>query len=195
MRRLPAVKPETMTPEQKEVFTNITSGPRSKGRNAMDFLDVDGGLTGPFNAYVYTPRIGDAAQTLAGRLRFESILPGDLREIAIMAVGQHWQADYEFYAHAKVARNEGVDEDTIEAVRTGKAPKDAKHAAIANFVWEMLDKRKVSDATYGAAHAILGDQGMVELVLLAGCYCMVSANLNVFRPPFPVGVDRPFGKK
>jgi len=195
MRRLPAVTQDKMTPEQKEVFANITSGPRSKGRNAMDFMDKDGGLIGPFNAYLYSTRIGDATQTLAGLLRFNSIIPGDLREIAIMAVGTHWQADYEFYAHAKVARNEGVDEDTIEAVRTGRAPKDAKHAAVAGFVTELLAKRQVSDATYGAAHAILGDQGMVELVLLAGCYCMVSANLNVFRPPFPEGVERPFGKK
>ena len=193
MRRLPAVTQDSMTPEQRDLFGKITSGPRSKGRNAMDFIDRDGGLIGPFNAYLYTPGIGDAAQTLAGRLRFESSLPGDLREIAIMAVGPHWQADYEFYAHAKVARNEGVDEDTIEAVRQGRAPKDPRHAAIAAFVWEMLAERKVSDAAYAAAHAILGDQGMVELVLLAGCYCMVSANLNVFRPPFPDGVDRPFG--
>lgn len=193
MRRLPAVTPDKMTPEQKEVFTRITSGPRSKGRNAMDFLDQDGGLVGPFNAYLYSTKIGDAAQTLAGLLRFETVIPGDLREIAIMAVGQHWQADYEFYAHAKVARNEGVDEDTIEALRQGKAPKDARYAAISTFVFELMKDRKVSDATYGAAQAILGDQGMVELVLLAGCYCMVSANLNAFRPPFPAGVDRPFG--
>jgi 4-carboxymuconolactone decarboxylase len=193
MRRLPAVTKETMKPEQLDLFGKITSGPRSKGRNAMDFMDRDGGLIGPFNAYLYTPKIGDAAQTLAGLLRFDSMLPGDLREIAICAVGQHWQADYEFYAHAKVARNEGVDEATIEALRQGKPPADPKHAAIAGFVREMLAERKVSDATYAAAHAILGDQGMVELVLLAGCYCMVSANLNVFRPPFPDGVDRPFG--
>jgi 4-carboxymuconolactone decarboxylase len=192
MRRLPAVTQDQMTPEQTDLFGKITSGPRSKGRNAMDFMDQDGGLIGPFNAYLYTPQIGDAAQQLAGKLRFESSLPGDLREIAIMAVGQDWKADYEFYAHAKVARNEGVDEDTIECIRQGKSPAKPEHAAIANFVWEMLTERKVSDATYNAAHAVLGDQGMVELVLLAGCYCMVSANLNVFRPPFPDGVDRPF---
>jgi len=168
MRRLPAVTKDTMKPEQLDLFGKITSGPRSKGRNAMDFMDQDGGLIGPFNAYLYTPKIGDAAQTLAGLLRFESVLPGDLRELAICAVGQHWKADYKFYAHAKVARNEGVDDATIEAVRQGNAPADPKHAAITGFVWEMLAERKVSDATYDAAHAILGDQGMVELGLLAG---------------------------
>ncbi|MAO54298.1 MAG: hypothetical protein CMM61_01185 [Rhodospirillaceae bacterium] len=193
MRRLPAVTQDAMTDEQKDVFGKITSGPRSKGRNAMDFLDADGGLIGPFNAYLYSPKVGNAAQTLAGLLRFDSVIPGDLREIAIMAVGQNWGADYEFYAHAKVARNEGVDEDTIEAIRVGKSPADPKHAAIHGFVIELLENKKVSDATYAAAHAILGDQGMVELVLLAGCYCMVSANLNAFQTPMPEGVARPFG--
>tara|TARA_B100000427_G_scaffold284012_1_gene256652 strand:- start:100 stop:687 length:588 start_codon:yes stop_codon:yes gene_type:complete len=193
MRRLPAVTQEKATPEQLELFGKITSGPRSKGRNAMDFLDVDGGLIGPFNAYLFSPKIGDAAQTLAGLLRFESCIPGDLRELAIMTVGQDWKADYEFYAHAKVARNEGVDEDTIEAVRVGKTPADPKHAALHTFVVELLKNRKVSDATYAPVKEILGDQGMVELILLIGCYCMVSANLNAFQAPFPEGVDRPFG--
>ena len=64
MRRLPAVTKETMKPEQLDLFGKITSGPRSKGRNAMDFLDQDGGLIGPFNAYLYTPKIGDAAQPI-----------------------------------------------------------------------------------------------------------------------------------
>ena len=193
MRRLAPVTQDQMTAEQMDLFDKITSGPRSANRALADFLDGDGGLRGPFNALLYRPILGDLAQQLGENLRFRGTLPGALREIAIMAVGQFWQADYEFWAHAKAARRESVSEDAIEAVRQGKAPAQPDQAAVHTFVLEMLENRNVGDATYKAVHDILGDEGTVELVMLAGYYCMVSANLNVFRAPMPEGIDAPFG--
>lgn len=193
MRRLPAVTQDKMTPEQTDLFGKITSGPRSANRSLEDFLDGDGGLRGPFNALLYAPALGDIAQQMGEHLRFKGNLPGDIREIAIMTVGQLWQADYEFWAHAKAGRREGIDDDTIETLRNGQAPADPKHAAVHAFVVELVNNRKVSDVAYKAANDILGDAGTVELVLLAGYYCMISANLNAFQCPMPEGVEPPFG--
>ena len=52
--------------------------------------------------------------------------------------------------------------------------------------------RRASDRAYKAAHAILGDAGMVELVGLLGYYAMVAMTLNVFRMPVPEGTPLPF---
>lgn len=193
MRRLAAVTQDQMSAEQKDLFSKITSGPRSANRSVEDFLDGDGGLCGPFNALLYRPVLGDLQQLMGENLRFRGILSGPIREVTIMTVGQFWQADYEFYAHANAARREDVSEDIIEAIRLGKAPADAELAAVHAFVIETLETRKVCDATYKAVHDIVGDDGMVELVILIGFYCMVSANLNVFRAPMPEGVEPPFG--
>ena len=47
---------------------------------------------------------------------------GNLRELAICTVGQHWQANFEWFAHAPLAIEEGVDAGAIELLRTGKSP-------------------------------------------------------------------------
>ncbi|MEK9673541.1 MAG: hypothetical protein VW268_13745 [Rhodospirillaceae bacterium] len=193
MRRLPAITQDKLTPEQKDLFDKITSGPRSANRSIPDFLDGDGGLRGPFNALLYRTAIGDLQQQMGAQLRFSGVLPGDMREVAIMTVGQVWQADYEFYAHAKAGRKENVSEDDIEAIRQGKAPSVPALAATHAFTVELLENRKVGDAAYKAVHDIVGDDGMVELVILIGFYCMVSANLNAFLCPMPEGVPAPFG--
>ena len=185
MRRLPAVTQDNMDADQKDLFDKITSGPRSAGRSIPDFLDGDGGLRGPFNALLYKTALGDLAQQMGEHLRFKGDLSGPVREVAIMTVGQVWQADYEFWAHAKAARKENVDEATIEAVGRGDAPADPELAAVHAFAKELTTDRKVSDDVYNAAHKFLGDAGMVELVLLVGYYCMISGmgQRKAFRLP------------
>lgn len=193
MRRLPALTPDRMTPEQRNLFNDITGGDRGKGRPIEEFLDADGGLGGPFNAYLYAPNVGDPAQRLGERIRYHTSLPGTLRELAILTVGRHWRADYEWWAHEKVGRREGLDDDAIAAIKDGRPPAAPDQATVHAFVTELLETRRVSDAAYDAALTLLGDQGVVELVLLVGYYGLISANLNVFRMPVPDGVEPPFG--
>ena len=44
---------------------------------------------------------------------------------------------------------------------------------------------RLDQETYDAAHRILGDAGMVELVSLCGYYTLVSFLLNAFTVPLP----------
>jgi 4-carboxymuconolactone decarboxylase len=46
---------------------------------------------------------------------------------------------------------------------------------------------RVDRSAYDAAHAFLGDAGMVELVSLCGYYTMISFLLNAFDVPLPPG--------
>jgi 4-carboxymuconolactone decarboxylase len=52
---------------------------------------------------------------------------------------------------------------------------------------QLLDERRVDDATYAAAERLLGERGMVELVTLIGYYCLISLLLNLFEVPLPEG--------
>jgi len=38
---------------------------------------------------------------------------------------------------------------------------------------------------YGAAQAVFGDQGLVEILVLIGCYLSVCALLKAFAVPVP----------
>ena len=193
MRRLPAITQDRMSPEQRDLFESITGGDRGRNRPVEDFLDAEGGLGGPFNAYLYAPGLGDAAQRLGQQIRYHSSLPGPLRELAILAVGAHWRAGYEWWAHEKVARQEGLDDAALAAVKAGQPPRDADQATVHRFVREILETHNVGDETHAAARDLLGDKGVVELVTLVGYYCLISANLNVFRVPVPDGETPPFG--
>ena len=101
MSRLAAVRPEEATPEQRAVFDAIAGGDRGRGRPIESLLDERGGLAGPFNAWVHRPDLGIVAQSLGERLRFHGTLPGAAREIAILAVGAKWMAEYEWWAHTR----------------------------------------------------------------------------------------------
>jgi 4-carboxymuconolactone decarboxylase len=194
MSRLPALTPDDLDHEQKRLRENLMSGLRAKAPRKFPLENPDGSLNGPFNVLLYNAAIGEQVQQLGNLLRFESKLPGQLREVAILTVAQHWRSNYEWFAHVVFAEREGVDAAAIAAIKQGKEPEDnADWATVHRLVSEFLNTARVSDDTYKAAIEKFGEPAMVELVTLAGYYCMISAILNVFEIPVPDGETPPFG--
>ena len=194
MSRLAAVRPEEATPEQREVFDAITGGDRGRNRPLASFLDERGGLAGPFNAWMHRPDLGSTAHRLGERLRFHGTLPGAAREIAILVVGAKWMAEYEWWAHARIGRREGVSEETIDAIHRGERPplSDPVERVVYGFTAALLESGTVDRATYDAARERIGDEGLVELVTLTGYYTLVSFILNAFEVPLPAGEPHAF---
>ena len=69
---------------------------------------------------------------------------------------------------------------------------DPLERVVYDFAVALLDTGTVEPAVYEAAHARLGDEGLVELVTLADYYTLVSFTLNAFEVPLPEGVPRAF---
>ena len=126
---------------------------------------------------------------LGEQLRFRGRLPAAAREIAILTVGATWQAEFEWWAHARIARKEGVPEDTLTAIRNGEPPSlpDPVEQAAYDVAAALLKDGKVDETTYRNARAAVGDGGLVELVTLVGYYTLVSYILNAFEVPLPDG--------
>ncbi len=194
MNRLPSILPENFTQAQQDLFENITGGKRGQGRATDTFLAPEGGLRGPFNALLFSPIIGNAAQRLGEAVRFEGALPPKIRELAILAVSAKWHAQYEWWAHEKFARQEGLDDRVIEAIKARDFPDfaDPTEEAAYSFSREVIDEHKVSDTSYQEAVDRLGEELVVELVILLGYYTLISMSLNVFEVPLPEGEDLPF---
>ncbi len=144
---------------------------------------------GPFNVLLRSPEMGDAAQKLGAQLRFHSSLPDKLRELAIITTGRYWGAEYEWYAHKRLALSAGVAQTTVDAIAAGKRPTSmsSDEEIVYNFCTELLNTKNVSDASFSAAKNRLGERGVVDLVGLMGYYHLVSMILNVDRYPLPAG--------
>ena len=194
MSRISYITPENFTEAQERLFKSITGGKRGAGQAPEDLLNLEGGMSGPFNPWLRSPVLGDAAQRLGETVRFESALPPQLRELAILIVAAKWKAQYEWWAHERIARQEGLDERIIDSVKTETPPdvSNPTETVVYNFAHELLDQHRVSDNLYDEAVELLGEAGVVELVILLGYYTLVSMTLNVFEVPVPTGEDAPF---
>ncbi len=196
MTRLALLAPDSLNDAQRKIFDAVTNGPRTKttGANIGLKLNTPAGLPGPFNAWMYSPVIGNLVQELGAALRFSNSLPNNLLEIAVIMVGKHWSAQFEFWAHAKLARQAGVSDAAIEAIRIGAEPvfEKPEETQIYLFAREFIETKRISDKTYAATRAIVGEQGLVDLVSLMGYYTLVSMTLNCFQVALPDGQSPPF---
>jgi len=194
MGRLKALPPSRLDAEQRALFDAITTSKRSQGRPLEDFLLEDGGLRGPFNAWLHAPKIGQPAQRLGEAVRYESRLPPRLRELAILTVSARWRADYEWWAHSRIARSVGLGDETITALKSEELPSAAEpeELAVHRLAIELMDNHRVNDEVYREAVARLGEPGVVELITLLGYYTLVSMILNTFQVAIPEGETPPF---
>ena len=197
MARISSIKPTNYDDAQQTMFESITGGDRSS-RPVEEFLNTDGGLSGPFHPWIHSPLLGDPAQRLGAAVRFHSSLPGSLRELAILVVAAQWKAEYEWWAHVKIAHDEGVPESITDAIKLGQKPefdnsKEQRHFALVyRFAFELAIDREVSDSCYRTARQALGDAQLVDLTTTVGYYTLVAMTLNTFHIPLPRGESTNF---
>jgi 4-carboxymuconolactone decarboxylase len=179
--RFPPLSHEQMTDEQRAVVESIQSGPRGAG------------LRGPFNALLRSPVLCDLVQRVGAYVRFSSVLPAALNELAICMAGRKWGAQYEFYAHRRLAIEAGLNPAILDAVAAGHRPAEmnADETIVYEFVTDLLSTGQVSDRAYAAALDRFSERGIMDLVGAVGYYSLVSMVLNVAQVPLPEGETPP----
>ena len=183
MSRLPALHRDDLDETGQALWDQIVS------TRSTAVVDEQGGLRGPFNPWVHAPEVGRRAADLGAHLRFGVSVERRLLELAIITVGAHWKAEFEWWAHMPMAREHGVSEPVIEAIGRGATPTfEHDDERIVHAVASQLCADGHVDAkTYADAQALLGDRGLVELVTLCGYYVLVSFTLNAFDISLPPG--------
>lgn len=170
MNRLPFVDPERLEPSQSKVYNRIAAGPR-------------GGVHGPHRVLLHSPELASRVEQVGTYVRFQCAVPARLRELAILVVSAHWQADYEWHSHAPLAARQGISQSVIDAI--GRHEKPAFSAPsdeiVYRFADELLRTRRVSQPVYEAAYQLLGEVGIVDLTGLVGYYTLLAMSLNVFE--------------
>ena len=186
---MPRLRPEQLTPDQRQLYDEMTGGPRNDGHRSFPMTDANGVLTGPFNAMLASPVVGTALQRLGAAIRYQTDLPDQLRELVILMVAAHLGSEYEWHAHQPIARHSGLSDDVITAIKDGIRPAfadPAQHAAH-DLTIALLRTEDLPDAQFAAAVDALGTQGIFEVSTIVGYYWLLAAQLRLFQvsPPPP----------
>ena len=180
MPRLQPIDTGKLSDQQRKVYEAIAAGPR-------------GGVRGPFLALLHVPELANRVQHVGELLRYDTSFSGKLSELAIIVTARGVRCPYEWYAHARIAAEQGLAAAIIEAIRTGQEPAfaDANERLVYDFVHQLVTDRRVSDAAYEAVTKAFGVRGAVELASIVGYYSMIAMTLNAhdIQPPAPVFDD------
>ena len=179
MARLPD-PPDTLSPEAQRISDKIA---RKRGA-----------VRGPYAPLMRHPPLAEPVADLGEYLRFNSTLPGDIRELAILVTARAASQPYEWVSHAPIARRNGLPDDVIERVRTrgDLSTLPRRYADAVRVVQHVLARESLPRRLQDAVQADLRVSGLLELVVLAGYYQMIAGVLFSFDVPLPEGQRAPF---
>jgi alkylhydroperoxidase family enzyme len=140
----------------------------------------------PFNIFrtlVRHPKLFKRSMVLATGLLMKGELAPRTREIAILRVAWRSGSVYEWGQHVRIGLDSGLAQDEIDALATEAADaawSDAERLTVA-VADELCRDVDLTDATWDAALATWGEQGLMELIFLVGNYRMLAGFLNAAR--------------
>lgn len=137
-----------------------------------------GSMIRPFAAMLHRPEIARATADLGAVIRYQSTLSDHDRELVICVTAVESDCGFEWDSHSPIARSSGVADETLTAISNRDMVADPADAEVVAFVRELSRDGKVSDPTFEAMRARLGDAGVVELAAVIGYYTMMAVFMN-----------------
>jgi alkylhydroperoxidase family enzyme len=151
-------------------------------------LSHDGSTLNIFGALAHHPKLMKRFNLMGGFLLNKGLLPPRDREIVILRIGWRAGAVYEFGQHTIIGRDCGLTDAEIAGL-AGAAHRwseaDADLIALAD---ELSADDVVSDRTWRSLAARWNEAELVELLIVAGFYRLVSGFLNSVGVPLDDGV-------
>ncbi len=172
--RLPAISPDQMTDTQRAA--------------AAEFATIRGtDVFGPFAVMLRSPELMLRSAAMGEYVRYRSALSQPLSELAILITAQQWRQSYQWAVHAPIAVAAGVRDDIVGAIADGQRPDRMSddQACVYDFLVELRQTQRVGDETYARTVTRLGEQGLVDLLGIAGHYTFLSMVMNTARTAVP----------
>ncbi|MCP3474941.1 carboxymuconolactone decarboxylase family protein [Bradyrhizobium sp. CCGUVB1N3] len=174
--RLKLLSPGEMSDDQRQTYDEAIAGKRGKP-------------PAPMMAWLNSPEMARHATRLGEVMRFNTVFPAKLSEIAILVTARHWTSHYEWYAHKRLALQGGMKPEIIDAIRDRRTPEfdDPRGKMIYDVAKSLHEAHGLAKGLYDEAVALLGERGLVEVIGLCGYYTLVSMTLNSFEFGLPEG--------
>jgi 4-carboxymuconolactone decarboxylase len=137
---------------------------------------------GPFGILMRSPGLAQKVMEAGAHVRLQSTLKPVERELTIIAVAREKDAAYEWAAHVKTGRDQGMREEAIDAVRNrgDVSSLEPDERDIITFVRQLLQTNKVEQPLFDALVQRHGERWLVELAATVGQYQYISAINNTF---------------
>ena len=164
---------DRMTPAQREGYRFLVEGPRGR-------------LPGPYKVWVHNPNLVRAAVPLGQHFTpGESALSEREREIAVLVITSRWHAAYPTTAHEKRGVEVGLPAAAVEAIVAGLPTPfpDAREQVVYEVATALAGGRLVPQTLYDRAVALLGHEGVTDMIVLMGYYTAVSLTMNFYAVP------------
>ena len=170
--RMPPLAADKMTDAQRKAAAEMIAGPRK-------------GVKGPFIPLLRSPELMDRLQKVGEYLRFQSSLEQRISELIMLVVSREWTQHFEWFVHVPLGRKAGISEDTIAALAEGRRPpgmsEDEELAY--DFCVELLRNKGVSETSYRRAVMKFGENGVIDMIGVAGYFTTMSMVMNVAHSP------------
>ncbi|HWF38961.1 MAG TPA: hypothetical protein VG322_10610 [Candidatus Acidoferrales bacterium] len=156
----------------------LTAEQRPLAEKIMKVSSV--GLSGPYNSMLRSPVMGDRLFMLLDYLRFNTSVPRQLNEFAILIQARLWTSQVEWQAHYPLALKAGLPQSVADDLAKGKRPAKMQpdEAAVYDLCMELSTKHEVSDKVFQNARAIFSEQQIVDLVAVSGTYVTAAMFLK-----------------
>mgnify|MGYP001766026553 CR=1 FL=1 len=179
MEKFPILGRPGLDPAQRALWDELTLGPRgfyTGGAEAQRLPEL-------YNAWLQFPEFGEVMLRLGDALRACTELSGRHRELVVLTTSAMMGALVEFDFHVPFAREQGLADEAIAAIREGAIPDLANDAD--RIVFEanvqLLRTSRLDPGLREAAIAALGHRGLMQLIAAITLYAATAWTTNVAR--------------
>lgn len=151
-------------------------------------LTHDGTPLNIFAMLSHHPKLLKRFNLLGGFLLNKGLVPAREREIVILRIGWRARAEYEFGQHTIIGRAEGLSDAEIAGLAGAEHRWSEDDATLIALADDLADDDCVSDTTWDSLTNRWNDAEIIELIVTAGFYRLVSGLLNSTGVPLDDGV-------
>ena len=142
---------------------------------------------GPYALLLHIPEVAQRLESLRVCIREEKSLSQKIQELVMLTVAREMDCAYIWHAHAAIARETGVRNEIVDNLREKRALTglDPDQQAAVDFARELLQTRKVTEATFERAKTSFGRRGTLTLTSLISAYAMLAYVMNAYALEAP----------
>ena len=175
MARVPFATREGMSTEDQKVWDEIETS--------------RGGVAPNYAALLNDPQAAGNMAVLGGYARYETPLPPRIKALAVLTAAREANGSYVWTVNQPAAKAAGLSQEIIDSIHERRAPVglDANDASVVQFVLELRRQHKISDTTFEAVRAQIGDSGVVDMLIVSGYYHTLAHCLQALEVELPEG--------